>query len=894
MVNKKKQGKFDPFDLLRLNMSLWTSTYLSKYCLLIGGVLSMRDDILYTVSTNAAYAARPAMVRLRKKSVAQLRRCLLLLACSGTFIATTCYAQQQTPGPWADVTSEVDETNVNVGLSLEGVDVTVLVGQVEIPVQSISDGNWNNPLDWSNVIVYYNDAQAVLDLANGELFTTNLNTLSTNLTFNQFMNQGPTQGGVAFPVPDPIPVLGETVHVNLGTNVIYDVNIANDITLDQNAVLNSLSIASGGNLDVNDQYSLSVGDGPIVNSGTISKTLGTGTFYFSQPVKNNGTIEVSSGTLWLTPTTTGLLEADPGGTMAIDNATLTGGAMTGGGEFEITGGSSYGYSNTTVANVNVHDTTFDIPAYNNLTAWGTWNNVTITPQSNGNLVVSSYQTLTLAGNSILHLQGGTVSGQLVNGGSSIIDGYGYEYASLTNNGTISADAGSSGTLYVEAPVTNNALIQDASSSTLYINTAVTNSSNGQIVANGPVDLNNATIADGAMTGGGGFTITGGSSYGYSNTTVANVNVHDTTFDIPAYNNLTAWGTWNNVTITPQANGNLVVPSYQTLTLVGNSTLHLQGGVISGQLVNSGSNTIDGYGYEEASLTNNGTISADAGGQTLFVEGDITNAGIIEAVNGATLDLTGANLSNFVSGVLTMGTYQVNANSTMNINGSILNNAATIILNGANTTFSAISSMTSNTGSFQLLNGASFNTVGNFSNSGNMLVNGGSTLAINGTLTNTALGTIIMDPSVLHVTGNFNTNGLLNLGLAGAGSGQYDQINVDGQAVLGGMLQISLMNNFAVQKGDTFNILMAQSGVTGNFIDSMITSGSDVFSVNYLPNEVTLTTVSTPEPNAIFELAAGIGGAVLLSRIRRNNRRVSVTKTSKHGYGLRAGGMKSLP
>ncbi len=660
----------------------------------------MQDDLLSVAGMNAACAARCTTGQLRGKSAAKLRRCLLLLACGGTFVATTCNAQQQTPGPWADINSQVDETNVNVGLSLEGVDVTVLVGQVEIPVQSITGGNWNNPLDWNNVIVYYNDVQTVLDLANGELFTTNLNTLSTNLTFNQFMNQGPTQGGVDFPVPDPIPVLGETVHVNLGTNVIYDVNVVNDIALNQNAVLNSLSIGSGGNLDVNDQYSLSVGEGPIVNSGTISKTLGTGTFYFGQPVENNGAITVSSGTLWLTPTTTGLLEADPGGTMAIDNAALTGGAMTGGGIFSIVGGGSGFSSSTTLSNVNVHDTTLNIPGENN--------------------------------------------------------------------------------------------------------------------------------------------------------------------------NLTAWGTWNNVTVTPQANSSLQTASNQTLTLSGNSKLNLQGGVVSGQLVNGGSSIIDGYGYENAGLTNNGTISADAGSKILYVEANITNAGIMEATNSATLNLTNANLSNLAAGVLTMGTYQVNANSTMNINGSIVSNAATIILNGGNTTFAALSPITANTGSFQLLNGASFAAVGNFSNSGNVLIDGGSTLQINGALTNTTSGTIAMDPSLLQVTGNFSTNGTLNIGLGGAGSGQYDQINVDGRAILGGTLQISLMNNFAVQKGDTFNILVAQAGVTGNFTDSTLTSGPDLFYVNYLPNTVTLTTVATPDPNSILTLAAGLGGIVLLGRIRRRD------------------------
>ena len=666
----------------------------------------MQSDLLFLTRMDAAHAMRTAMVQPCGRTAGKFRRCLQLLACSAAFIATACYSQTQTPGPWANINSQVDETNVNVGLSLEGVDVTVLVGQVEIPVQSIADGNWNNPLDWNNVIVYYNDAQTVLDLANGELFTTNLNTLSTNLTFNQFMNQGPTAGGVAFPVPDPIPVLGETVHVSIGTNVVYDVSIANDIALDQNAVLNSLAIAAGGNLDVNDQYSLSVGEGPIVNSGTISKTLGMGTFVFSQPVQNDGTIAVSSGTLWLTPTATGLLEANPGGTLAIDNAALTGGAMTGGGIFSIVGGGQGISSSTALSNVNVHDTTLNIPGENNnLTAWGTWNNVLVTPQANSSFYVTANQTLTLAGTSKVNLQGGTVA---------------------TNSGS--------------------------------------------------------------------------------------------------------------------------------------------------QLINSAGSVIYGYGNDYATLTNNGTISADNTGKTLFVESNITNGGTIEATNGATLDATSANLTNLASGVLTLGTYKVDANSALDLNGSILTNAATIILNGGDTTFTALSPITGNTGNFDVLNGAAFGTTGDFANSGNLLVNGGSTLVVNGALTNTASGTIVVDPSNLHITGNFNTSGTLNIGLGGIGSGQYSQISVEGQALLGGELQISLLHNLVVQKGDTFNILFAQDGVTGTFVDSALTSGSDVFFVNYLPNYVMLTTVATPEPASILILAAGAGTAALLGRISRSYRR----------------------
>ena len=102
------------------------------------------------------------------------------------------------------------------------------------------------------------------------------------------------------------------------------------------------------------------------------------------------------------------------------------------------------------------------------------------------------------------------------------------------------------------------------------------------------------------------------------------------------------------------------------------------------------------------------------------------------------------------------------------------------------------------------------------------------------------------PGKLTVTGTYTQTsaGALDANLAGANSGQFSQLNVNGTATLSGTLNITLLNNFVPVVGATFQILRAKH-VTGTFttVNGTAINGSEHFTVTYNPTNVTLTVVS---------------------------------------------------
>jgi hypothetical protein len=63
------------------------------------------------------------------------------------------------------------------------------------------------------------------------------------------------------------------------------------------------------------------------------------------------------------------------------------------------------------------------------------------------------------------------------------------------------------------------------------------------------------------------------------------------------------------------------------------------------------------------------------------------------------------------------------------------------------------------------------------------------------------------PGITHVQGNLTLNsGALAIELAGTGAGEFDEVHVDGNLTAGGMLSVTLLDNFAPAAGNTFDIL----------------------------------------------------------------------------------------
>jgi hypothetical protein len=475
---------------------------------------------------------------------------------------------------------------------------------------------------------------------------------------------------------------------------------------------------------------------------------------------------------------------------------------------------------------------------------------------------------------------------------------------VTNNGTIDANVGSQ-TITVAGNMTNNNVLEATSGGTLGLNSVtITQQSPGQINANGGnVTLDNTTISGGTLSSSlAAFYLVGATG------------TLDTLTNNAAFNVL--GGAALEVTGTLTDNGTITINSNQAFqstagtfnggTLSGTGILVLNDGsssttaTLNGSLTQGASHTIAGQGQINATITNNGTVDANVGGQTLTIAGSFTNDGVMQASNGGTLLVEPGILTNASGLTLSGGTYEVDANSTINIVGAAFtSNAANIIINGASTSFAAITSLNTNSGLFHLENGASYNAVLGFSNSGTVLIDSTSDLGlplgaygqssgltqVDGTLTTSTFnlsggtlkgsgriaatvddtgGTIQPGDSPGELTvGSFTqgAGGTLDVGIAGTGTGQFDVLAVLDLAQLGGTVDVIPLNSFVPQPGETFTFLTAGT-LSGTFANLSAPPG---YALHYTSNTVFLT---VPEPASLSLLAACAG---LLATQRRRCR-----------------------
>jgi hypothetical protein len=436
-----------------------------------------------------------------------------------------------------------------------------------------------------------------------------------------------------------------------------------------------------------------------------------------------------------------------------------------------------------------------------------------------------------------------------------------------NTGTVLANAGRV-VLNGYTNLTNTGTIESSNGGYLGENSATITNTGGTIEANGgTVLLNGGTVAGGTLSSTNGSEIDEQGVTWLTNVTLStgsNLKILDGSHTYFSAGGGSTVTTTDNGTITVNkggTNANTGIGIGGTVDLAGNGSIVLNGfagnwqsawiyDIGNSNLTQESSHTISGAGLVSVdSFTNNGTVDANANGSTLLLETNgaaYTNNGSFEASGGGTLDVT--NLTNLATGTLTGGTYQVNSSSTMILPGTITTNAATIILSGTNSSFTAINALTSNTGTFKLENGATFTTAGNFANS----------------------GTIALDPSTLNITGNLTltNSSVLNIGLSGTQSGQYDSIDVTGSAVLGGTLSLNLENGFTASVGDSFNFISAGGGITGAFTNAgPIDVNGYVFDLANTSNGLGLQVAAVPEPAALALMVIGALG--LLSRRRKS-------------------------
>ncbi len=516
---------------------------------------------------------------------------------------------------------------------------------------------------------------------------------------------------------------------------------------------------------------------------------------------------------------------------------------------------------------------------------------------------------------------------------------------LINQATIDANSSGIGVitpLFLQGgPVTNTGLMEATNSGVLQINGIVVNNAGGTIAANG--GSASVQLYGGAQIQGGTLTNNGGSFFGTpaSNTAyldgstgagAVTINgtytsdLNSTTYLLGTINNhgniLVNGGSGNNTVLLIDS-ANVMLQGGGTVTLVtngggGSAYIYESGG---GLTLENFDNTIQGAGIignNGLSLQNDagGTVLANATGQTLSITGagTVTNIGTFQANSGSTL-LVGSvtSFTNFSGNTLTGGTYNVygttSSPGTLQINplgttgGEIVNNAATIYLNGPNSNFfdasslDALSNFSNNTsaGTFTITNGRNFTSPSTFANAGVVNVGTGSTFTtggissynqtggstqLNGTLTPggssanflggvlfgnggtvngivTVAGTIAPAATIngsnvpltsgqLNITGNYiqNSTGVFNLGLGGLTAGtQFGFLGISGNALIDGTLNVNLLSTFFPAVGDTFTFLTTGGSVTGTFaITNGLNIGSgEILNVIYGSNFIELAT-----------------------------------------------------
>jgi hypothetical protein len=226
------------------------------------------------------------------------------------------------------------------------------------------------------------------------------------------------------------------------------------------------------------------------------------------------------------------------------------------------------------------------------------------------------------------------------------------------------------------------------------------------------------------------------------------------------------------------------------------------------------------------VINQGRIVADTRGQTLLVDGALTNTGTLRAANGAILRIDAQPWSN--AGVMQVEGGQIVINSSQFTNGP----------NG-------------------------------------QIVGSGDVQMGTATLVNLGLISPGMSAGTLLVRGNLalETESLLRLELGGLGASQFDRIGATGSISLGGGLDIVLLNGFKPALGSQFAVVQGQA-VTGSFKSNLWKVGAYEFRVDTTANRVTLTTVAVPEASGI--VPGVISVAAGFARRRGDRRRAART------------------
>jgi hypothetical protein len=318
------------------------------------------------------------------------------------------------------------------------------------------------------------------------------------------------------------------------------------------------------------------------------------------------------------------------------------------------------------------------------------------------------------------------------------------------------------------------------------------------------------------------------------------------------------------------------------------------------------------------INNAGTFRAAPQTGSININFAMNNTGTVEVQKG-TLNLQGG-LTQLINNILTGGTWNVRANSTLNITTgiNITTNQGTVTLDGVGSIFTKINTLANNQGNFSVLNGRNFTTVADLANSGTITVGIGSNFIVSGNLNNTGTvevsgGTFTVNDSVAQFSGTTLTGGTwiarsnstIDISTGSNITTNHGNVTLDGDESNFNKINTLADNqeNFSVIGGRNFTTVadLANSGtltvgsgseftVTGNLtgtgitiVDGVLTADSIVQNTLTIGDGATLTinalaggplgdgtTRAVPEPGTLIMLLIA---AVTAGWLRKSVRRI---------------------
>lgn len=647
---------------------------------------------------------------------------------------------------------------------------------------------------------------------------------------------------------------GGRLNVGYAGGALFLLNFVNRGLIDATGVDQTLDIGLGDNVNAN-----------LRNTGTLRAS-------------GDGTLRIHAfNTSGIVNNTGGTIDAKDNATVRLESrVTVTGGTLTTSGNGTIrgersgsAGGTGYGGTFADVVNTG----TMAIGPDENFRIAGTFTN---NGQVRFDAAANIFTGLLIRGSSVVLAGNGLFA---MNGGAGIAGGDAPGQTATVTSGITIRGQGLIGTnnsnfLYKALNLVNQGLIDATGVLSIFVDNSQSSNVNnnggtlrasggGLLRLDGPGTVSNAGGTVEALTGSTVRLFNGATLEGGTISTAGTGEFRGGTYGAGIYKNVTNTGT-------------MAIAQEESFGIAGtftnNGLVRLDG--------NANTNTALFLRGGDVTLAGNGLIAmnaaaaiagADTVGQTATINPGVTIRGrgqigtpnsnfgptILNVVNQGLVDATGS-LTVFVNSSQNSnvanngGTFRASPSGFLSFNGpgAVANNTGGIIEALANSTVKveAGASFTNNAGGTIKIDGGSMDAALGLDLNGGQLIGNGTFL---GPIRNNG-GTVApgFSPGKITINGNYTqgVNGVLNIEIGGNTPGTgYDQIRVNGTAVLDGTLNITLINGYQPTPGDFFEII-DPNAVSGAF--SQINAPGLTMQSNYSAAGITLTVLADADNDGL--------------------------------------------